>query len=165
MRFLTDLTHCGCSYLFELHHDVFRKLHVLEHPLQFTGERCSTFWQNTTNSPVNQSSESRFPVCYPCHYGKTDHVSALTTLIFPHLQRRSFQPTTSWPDPFCRRLQKHLFLQRQYMMTLGLPTERKSNQTETNVTADITIDESKDNHDLIQHLLQFFVCCLFVSCP
>lgn len=29
----------------------------------------------------------------------------------------------------------------------------------------ITIDEPKDNHDLIQHLLQFFVCCLFVSCP
>lgn len=36
------------SNLFEVNHDVFRQLHVFEHPLQFAGEGCSTFckWQN-----------------------------------------------------------------------------------------------------------------------
>lgn len=43
MDILRDCTHYCCSYLFELHHDVFRKLHILKHPLQFAGERCSTF--------------------------------------------------------------------------------------------------------------------------
>lgn len=38
------------SYLFELHHDVFRKLHILEHPLQFAGERRSTFCGNITKA-------------------------------------------------------------------------------------------------------------------
>lgn len=35
------------EYLFELDHDVFGQLHVLEHPFQLTGERCPTFC--TTN--------------------------------------------------------------------------------------------------------------------
>lgn len=35
---------------------------------------------------------------------------------------------------------------------------------ELNVVANITIDESEDNHDLIQHFLQFLIGCLFVSC-
>lgn len=32
-------------------------------------------------------------------------------------------------------------------------------------TLNITINESKDDHDLIQHFLQFLICRLFVSSP
>lgn len=53
-----------CAYLFELHHDVFRKLHILEHPLQFAGERCSTFWGNNTKVTSHACSGSTFSPIY-----------------------------------------------------------------------------------------------------
>lgn len=39
----------------------------------------------------------------------------------------------------------------------------KHSRTDTDVGPSLTVDESKDDHDLVQHLLQFFVCGFFVS--
>lgn len=106
-------------------------------------------------------------VCF-CMFGVTQmdwahRVSALTTLIFQHLRRHFSQPTTFWPNLFCKKPQRRLFLQLQHIVTRQEAIKMKGEKRNRRGTH--TIDKSKDYHDLIQHLLQFFIGCFFISCP
>lgn len=56
--FLCVYMHRGGKYLFELDHDIFGQLHVLEHPLQFTGKCCSAFWRKS-ETQISQHAFSR----------------------------------------------------------------------------------------------------------